>query len=247
MRRLSRLLPLFAFALALVPGPAHALVANLVPNLDNTLYESAGGTLSNGAGPSFFVGRTAQATNNLRRGLLSFDVAGAIPAGATITAATLTMHCTATVSGTFQVSHQPINATWGVGASNAGVAGGGGAPAAPGDATWRHRFFNTTLWTAAGGDFTAASSQAFPVGGLGPYTWSSSPAMVADVQSWLDSPGTNYGWLVRGAESTAPPTSKKFESRQSSEPALRPLLVVEYTIAVPAAPSTWGRIKASYH
>ena len=35
------------------------------------------------------------------------------------------------------------------------------------------------------------------VGAIGDYTWSSA-RMVGDVQSWLDNPVNNFGWLVLG-------------------------------------------------
>lgn len=225
--------------------PAAAEVVSLVPVRDNTLYEQAAGTLSNGAGPSFFAGRTAQATNSIRRGLVAFDVAAAVPAGAVVTAATLRLSLTATSGGTFAVSLHRVSASWGEGASNAGDSGGAGAPAQAGDATWRHRFYSGTLWAALGGDFAAAASASTVVGGLGDYTWGSTPAMVTDVQSWLDTPADNHGWLVRGVEATQP-TSKRFESRESSVPALRPLLTIEYSLATPATAASWGRLKAGY-
>src|SRR5262245_48154830 len=49
---------------------------------DNTLYQDPSGNLSNGAGQHFFVGDTGQLTNNIRRGLIKFNLSG-IPAGST--------------------------------------------------------------------------------------------------------------------------------------------------------------------
>ena len=235
----------FAVLSTLPAGTAGALTAQVVPDRDNTLYESSTGALSNGAGPSFFAGRTAQPTNSIRRGLVHFDVAGAVPAGATITGATLTLNLTAAAPGSFAVGLHRVNDSWGEGTSNAGDGGGGGAPATANDATWRHRFFPATSWAVNGGEFQAAASASLAVGDVGAYTWGSTGSMVADVQAWLDTPGNNHGWLVRGVESSQP-TSKKFESRESASPALRPLLVIEYTVPVPAAPATWGRVKAGY-
>ena len=51
-----------------------------------------------------------------------------------------------------------------------------------------------------GGDFSATVSASQSVGAIGQYTWSSAQ-MVADVQSWLDNPASNFGWLVLGDES----------------------------------------------
>jgi hypothetical protein len=41
--------------------------------------------------------------------------------------------------------------------------------------------------------------------------------MVADVQSWLNSPGSNFGWLVLGDESVAG-SAKRFDTRESASP-----------------------------
>ena len=51
--------------------------------------------------------------------------------------------------------------------------------------------------------------------------------MVADVQSWLDNPASNFGWLVLGDE-TAIATAKRFDTRESASP---PVLTIEYTPA----------------
>ena len=64
---------------------------------DNTLYEDASGSLSNGAGQSLFAGKTG--TGGIRRALIAFDVAGAVPAGSTITAVTLRLQMSRTRSG----------------------------------------------------------------------------------------------------------------------------------------------------
>jgi hypothetical protein len=100
---------------------------------------------------------------------------------------------------------------------------GDGAPATPNDATWRHRFFDTVFWTTQGGDFSATVSASQSVGGVGQYTWSS-PQMIADVQSWVNNPASNFGWLVLGDESTIA-TAKRFDTRESASP---PVLTIQY-------------------
>lgn len=212
---------------------------------DNTLYESATGSLSNGAGTGFFAGRNNQATNSIRRGLLWFDVAAAIPGGATILSVELQLIMIQTSAGVANVGLHRASAAWGEGTSDGGIAGGSGAPAQAGDATWRHTFFPGSLWTAAGGDFAAAASATRVVDAPGTYVWTSNPALVADVQAWLDGPASNHGWLLRGDEATGQ-TVKKFESRESADPALRPALAVTFETPTPALPATWGRIKGTY-
>ena len=51
--------------------------------------------------------------------------------------------------------------------------------------------------------------------------------MVADVQSWLNNPASNFGWLVLGDE-TAIATAKRFDTRESASP---PMLTIEFTRA----------------
>ncbi|MDH5277387.1 MAG: DNRLRE domain-containing protein, partial [Gammaproteobacteria bacterium] len=86
---------LAAFAIALLAfGAAHGESVSLNPVADNTIFQGSGGgdnfeDNSCGAGTSVYSGRTDNAF--FRRALLKFDIAGNIPAGATITSATLTM------------------------------------------------------------------------------------------------------------------------------------------------------------
>lgn len=98
---------------------------DLAPSKDNTLYEDNNGTLSNGAGDYFFAGITE--SKRLRRGLVAFDVAGAIPAGSTINSATLTLYMSRTTAGNEGVSIHYMLANWGEEASDAtGEEGGEG-------------------------------------------------------------------------------------------------------------------------
>src|SRR5947207_9467731 len=200
-----------------------AATISIMPSKDNTLYEydPAEGDHSNGAGFHFFAGENGM--GELRRGVLAFDVAGTIPAGSTITAVSLTMNMSMTPAGAETVELHKLLADWGEGTSHAPMGEGDGAPATPNDATWRHRFFDTIFWTMQGGDFSATVTASQSVGGVGQYTWSSAQ-MIADVQSWLDNPASNFGWLVLGDE-TAIATAKRFDTRESASP---PVLAITY-------------------
>jgi hypothetical protein len=197
---------------------------------DNTLYESATGALSNGAGQHFFAGRTAQASGSIRRGLVAFNITGSIPSGATITNVTLSLNMSQTSSGNQTVDLHRVLANWGEGTSQASGNEGGGAPATTGDATWLHTFYNTSFWSAAGGDYSSTVSASQTVGTLGSYTWGSTSAMVADVQAWLNTPSSNFGWILVGNESAAS-TSKRFDTRENADSTNWPRLVVTYTIS----------------
>ena len=123
-------------------------------------------------------------------------------------------------------------ADWGEGTSQATGEEGQGAPATPNDATWRHRFFDTIFWTNDDGDFSATVSASQSVGPVGQYTWSSAQ-MVADVQSWLENPASNFGWLVLGDESTII-TSRRFDTRETANP---PVLTIQYIAGARVLPT----------
>ena len=193
---------------------------------DNTLIEDSSFALSAGAAFSFYSGRVGtNGGQTLRRGLIAFDLSS-IPAGSTITSVSLTLRCSKVPAGSpAQIIklHRTL-ADWGEGTSVA--FGGGGAPATPGDATWTNRFYPDLDWATPGGEFVATASAAATVGGIGFYTWNSTPALVADVQAWLDDPTANFGWTVIGNEQT-PQQVRRFEAKESIA-AWRPKLVVEF-------------------
>ena len=198
----------------------------LPPVKDNTLYQDVNGTLSNGAGEHFFAGTTG--TSFLRRGVIAFDIAGNIPAGSTVSAVTLRLHMSRTnfTAGPETIELHRLLADWGEATSDATGNEGGGAAAIAGDATWVHRFFNTDNWATPGGDFSSTVSGVQTVAGIGDYTWTSAQ-MVLDVQSWLDDPSTDFGWLILGNETTTT-TTKRFDTKETTNPANRPVLIIDY-------------------
>jgi hypothetical protein len=197
------------------------------PSKDKTLYENNNGSLSNGAGTRCFAGLAG--TGGKRRAVMAFDVRKQIPAGSTITKAdlVLTVVMSPSTSGT-NISLHVLNADWGEAGSKAGSGQGGGGTAQTNDATWVHTFFNTKKWKTTGGDFNATASGSTSVGGSGAQTWSSTKQMVADVQSWLDKPATNFGWLLLGDESSGR-TARAFATKEASTASVRPRLIVTYT------------------
>lgn len=206
------------------PGLAIADIININPIKDNTLYEfdAAEGDQSNALGNHFFAGETGM--GELRRGVIAFDIAGNIPAGSAIMGVTLSLNMSRTADNTARtVELHKLLADWGEGTSVAPGEEGEGAPATTNDATWRHRFFDTIFWTTEGGDFSGTVTASQSVGAVGMYIWSSSQ-MVADVQSWLSDPATNFGWLVLGDESVAA-SAKRFDTRESASP---PVLTIQF-------------------
>jgi hypothetical protein len=232
----SKTLLALTFAILLgysAASSATAAIINIFPSKDNTLYDydPAEGDHSNGAGFHFFAGNNNE--GEIRRGVFAFDIAGSIPPGSTIVAVSLSMNMSRTMVDTARIVElHKLLADWGEGSSHAPGGEGDGAPATSGDATWRHRFFDTISWTTQGGDFSVTVSASQSVGPVGQYTWSSAQ-MVADVQSWLGNPASNFGWLLLGDESTNG-TTKRFDTRESASP---PVLTIEYIPGPRAMPT----------
>jgi hypothetical protein len=205
-------------------GSASAEKVVLLPAHDGTLIESPTGALADGAAEHIRAGRTNQMANSIRRGLLAFAVAAAIPPGSVVTGATLILEMSATSAGPVTVRTHRVLTAWGEGTSAS--SGGQGAPATKGDATWIHRLYDSVFWQSPGGDIDPAESASATVGAVGLYTWQG-PGLIADVQLWLDEPGTNKGWMLVGDE-RSPQTVKRFGAREVRAPGLPPVLVVEY-------------------
>jgi len=193
---------------------------------DNTIWDIQNGAYnSNGAGQHLFAGVNASA--NTRRALVAFDLSS-IPAGSSINSATLQLTLSRTRAENEPTSLYRLLANWGEGSSNAPSAEGTGATAKPTDATWIHRFFDTDFWSSPGGDFTPTPTATTVIQGQnGPYTWTNA-ALAADVQAWLNTPASNFGWIVRGSESQIQ-SAMRFDSREHPTAVNRPQLTIIYT------------------
>jgi spore coat protein A len=242
---------LFLIVLVLIAGlsavgPARAATVTLQPTKDNTLYEpiAADGFLdkSDGAGPTMFTGKVKDADADpgtgtrpaVRRAVLAFNIAGNIPAGATIDSVQLTLYADKVgLTTSFNVGLYRLLADWGEGTSNTGNSQQGrGEPPTPGDATWHHTFYADRFWSIAGGAYSLTASATKAVGNTGFYTWGSTSGLVADVQSWLSNPSQNFGWIVVGTETTIQ-TTKRFATRENTGltggVSWKPRLVINYT------------------
>jgi hypothetical protein len=214
-----------ALVLLLAPAVAAAEMILIDAGRDATLIEEADGALANGAGPVFFVGRTNQRQNSVRRGLIYFDVAAALPRNARVESVRLTLYMSPSNSAPSQIGLYRLLAGWGEGTSSA--SGGGGDVSTPGDATWIHTFYDDGFWVKPGGHFVARASVSRDVAASAFYTWESTQTMVADVRLWLRAPHRNFGWILLGDETT-PQNVKSFASREEPDPSLRPALEVIY-------------------
>ncbi|HPI95319.1 MAG TPA: DNRLRE domain-containing protein [Gammaproteobacteria bacterium] len=207
----------------------NAATVTLAPTKDNTLYESATGHLSNGAGQNFFVGKTRQSSGvSLRRAVIAFDIAGNIPAGAVITDVELHLTMNKSRGNTQTVNLHTITSNWGEGTSDAGGNEGGGTLSTTNDATWIHSFYDTVSWMTPGGDYLGTPSASLSISSQGEYTFQTN-GMIGDVQGWLDTPAGNFGWILLGDESTSA-TAQRFASREHPTVSSRPSLLISYEI-----------------
>jgi spore coat protein A len=229
----------------LVSGPVLADTVTLQPTKDNTLYEPIAPSftdMSDGAGATMFSGKVKDADADpgsgtrpaVRRAVLAFDIASNIPAGATINSVQLTLYVDkVSQTAAFNVNLYRLLSNWGEGTSNTGASKQGqGELPTTNDATWHHTFYPSLYWSLPGGDFTLTSSAVKSVGNVGFYTWGSTSGLVSDVQSWLNTPAQNFGWIIRSDETTTQ-TTKRFATRESTGStggvSWKPTMVVNYT------------------
>ncbi|QSA95753.1 DNRLRE domain-containing protein [Methylococcus sp. EFPC2] len=245
-----------ALAAAIVatgPQGAYAATVTIGALHDATIFQNNVNN-SNGAGPGIFAGSNSNLS--ARRGLISFDIAGNVPTGATITGVDLTLFLGQSAGsggnagGGDQtprtISLYSITSPWGEGTTGSTATGIGGTgqgyTANPGDATWNANFYNTSTWTTPGGDHVAAASASLVVNNVfqAPYTWQSTPQLVSDVQGWLDHPSANYGWELINATEAGFQTFRAFYTKEWSDPTMRPQLAISYTPApVPVPAAVW--------
>jgi hypothetical protein len=194
---------------------------------DTTLIEEPDGALANGAGPVFFVGRTNQRQNSVRRGLIYFDVAAVLPEHARVESARVILYMSPSNPAPHRIGLHRSLSGWGEGASYA--SGGGGDVSEPGDATWIHTFYSDEFWVKSGGHFVVRASSSREVGASAFYAWESTQKMIADVRLWLAAPDRNFGWILLGDEAT-PQNVKSFASREEPDAPLRPTLELTYSL-----------------
>jgi hypothetical protein len=214
-------------AMGMFSAAAFAVTTTLAPAKDNTLFLSDTGSLSAGAGTDLFIGSTSG--GSVRRTVLAFDLTS-IPSNAVVSSATLTLFVNKSVAGSNEtVDVHRLTASWGEGTSI--NSNGNPGSATTNDATWLYRFYNSSSWTNAGGDFSSTVSATQSIGNFGAFSWSGA-GLVSDVQAWLSSPSSNFGWILVGDE-TDPTSVRKISSRENATVSQRPSLSITYSVAVP--------------
>src|SRR5687768_14404809 len=202
-----------------------AALVELRPVADTTLHQISQ-SHNMGGHSHVAVGTTAQGTRS--RGLFRFDLSD-IPENAVVTSVTITFDLQAIpradLIGNSHSIHRVLTA-WGEGSKSGNL----GAPATAGEATWLHSAHPAT-WQTAGGDFAAEASATQVLGpSPGVFTINSTPALIADVQSWLADSSRNFGWLLKVTDETPTLTARRFSSSETPNGAL---LKIEYSASVP--------------
>ncbi len=218
------------------PSPIAATTVLIPSGADTTLIQTQP-TNNLGGATIVNAGTTQNFTRN--RGLFRFEVASQIPRGARINSVDFVVEVTGQPRDGFTPSsfglHRLLK-SWGEGNKISADAThpGFGSLATIGEATWNSRFALTTnVWSLPGGaatnDYAADFSAQAGIYGVGdsPYTFVSTAALVADVQSWVDDPAANYGWILISRAEEVNFTARRFASRE--DPGREPYLVVDFT------------------
>lgn len=226
------------------PGIEFSRAASVTLNPVADTFLSATYTNNNFGGLLYFNSGTTQ--NNFKnRGLLRFDIASAIPAGAKIKSANLIVECVGSPPPNENPPPSRLNLhralrSWGEGSkispTNCSSCSGQGSAATTNEATWFNPFaFTTNLWAtpggAAGTDFVATASSGVTIytENESPYTMASTAQLVTDVQLWLDQPQSNFGWFVVCQLEATNFTARRIGSREDTNNA--PKLEISYLIA----------------
>jgi len=258
MMKLSWLIAgLLGAALVHVPH-ADATVVNIPTAQDATLFGGASYVDRSSSGPGLFVGTDAMRLP--KRGLISFDVASYVPAGATITDVALTLYLGQVAGAANATTPGPgapletirlyeVTTPWRGGTNGtSGYPGpgfnGSGQGFVPnsGDVTWAHSSYSSAAWNTAGGDFATTQSAALAVGETigAAYSWTSTAALIADVQGWLDGATPNDGLLLKNDDESGQYSYRAFYTREGATeqgvPQNAPVLTVSYT-QIPEPPA----------
>jgi hypothetical protein len=212
-----------ASAWAVAVFHASAQTANLLPVADTYLRNSnPDGNF--GSGPTLLVG-VSKSGSVINHALLKFSLDG-IPTNATITGASLQLTSTGGIVPAQDFTLDRLLVDWG-----------------EMDATWNTRLAPATGWDTGGGtagtDYAPTPSAVAPIGPASSVNTFSSDDMAADVQGWLNNPGSNFGWILIAQDEQAA-SGEMVGSREAS--GSEPVLTVTYTApaAAPASPVISG-------
>lgn len=180
--------------------PANSVTQILDTVADTDIYEGAQ-NVNYGTSIDIVAGRDIAGKQD--KILIRFDLSG-LPAGATITSATLRLNLVGTSgTGTFNIGLYKIIKSW-----------------VETTATWSN-------FSASGNyDTTRQAVTSVALGSTGFKEWS---VPIAVVNGWIGTPSSNYG-LALAYESTTKGPDYQFASKENTTVANRPQLVINYTL-----------------
>ena len=232
--KLSVLSVLIASLLLEPPRPARADTVTLTPSADTSLFQN---NPDNNLGAMMFLpaGVSGSAIPNRSRALLRFDLTS-IPTNAVVTNASLALRVVlSNFATTNRFDLHRMTVPWIEGDKSAdpavGTGAAGGAPATDGEPSWRYQAF-PLFWSAPGasGDFLSTVSASTNIFSLGTFTFQGT-GLVNDLQSWINTPIQNFGWLYKISDETIAGSARRFGAREDSTNA--PNLIVEYSLSTP--------------
>lgn len=212
----------------------HAETIYLKPVADTALLEAF--PTNNFGGQRWFNAGTTQ-TYLKNRGLIRFDVAGALPANARILSAAMTVEVVGQPIDGYAIENFRLHRVlrnWAEG-NNSGAPPRLGSAADTNECNWTHRFaFTSETWALPGGSNGVDYATDYTVDTYvydtfaSPYTFGPAPAMTADLQQWLEQPETNFGWMLIAEHEEINFTARRFASRE--DPVLGPVLAIDFAV-----------------
>lgn len=175
--------------------------------------------------------------------LLKFDIAGNLPSSAVIQSATLKLHQLRSPGNSINRTFRgyEVLMDWGEGDKvydDPQVPLQSTQPASVGEATWAERMFGVegAAWMSAGGGIDAdfgdnANFEFFSQSGTNRvYEKELLSAGLGALNSWLVSPGSNFGWAIVVDNGNLPYSARQIASRENEIPEYRPQLTIVYTV-----------------
>lgn len=166
---------------------------------DTTIYENSS-TTNYGSNTKFITGKDNSGPGRNYRSLVKFDIS-TLPAGATVTSATLRLYQESSVStSTISIAAHKVTASWNE---------------------------NTVTWSSSGGGSYNATPLATANVTLGTTGWKEWILPAGLIHEWVDFPATHFGILLNSGGGKN--TRADFSSRENATSPQRPQLVIVYT------------------
>jgi hypothetical protein len=227
-----------ALGFVIVIGAADASAATrMVAPSGDTFINSVSPDGNNGASPSIFTGTDGHA--GLMRGLVRFDLPSELQGRVTVTSVQLSMTVELLPNGTVGAAVETLQSLTQPWVQGNGVGGNGSFTTGQGcggsifGATWNQSSCAAgTNWVTPGGAVSATISgqvntAGVPAGGVVVWDSAANPLMNADLQSWIDSPSSNFGWRISSSTEGTIAAAQRFFSTEAGASA--PALTVTYS------------------